>query len=65
MAFANVKPVGTKLAAGERLAEIETIKAMVELHVARQRHDGGGERGAGYDARRSSTRTLTKRAGWR
>ena len=31
VAFATVKPVGTKLAAGERLAEIETIKAMVEL----------------------------------
>jgi glycine cleavage system H protein len=31
VAFASVKPVGTKLVAGERLAEIETIKAMVEL----------------------------------
>ena len=31
VAFATVKPVGTKLAAGEMLAEIETIKAMVEL----------------------------------
>lgn len=31
VAFATVKPVGTKLAAGERLAEIETIKTMVEL----------------------------------
>jgi len=33
VAFANVKPVGSKLAAGEQLAEIETIKAMVELHA--------------------------------
>ncbi len=31
VAFATVQPVGTKLIAGERLAEIETIKAMVEL----------------------------------
>jgi glycine cleavage system H protein len=31
VAFATVQPVGTKLTAGERLAEIETIKAMVEL----------------------------------
>ena len=31
VAFATVQPVGTKLLAGERLAEIETIKAMVEL----------------------------------
>jgi glycine cleavage system H protein len=31
VAFATVQPVGTKLAAGERLAEIETIKTMVEL----------------------------------
>jgi len=31
VAFANVKPVGTKLAVGEQFAEIETIKAMVEL----------------------------------
>jgi glycine cleavage system H protein len=33
VAFANVKPVGTKLAAGDQLAEIETIKAMVDLHA--------------------------------
>ena len=33
VAFANVKPVGTRLAAGEQFAEIETIKAMVELHA--------------------------------
>ena len=33
VAFANVKPVGSKLAAGEQFAEIETIKAMVELHA--------------------------------
>ena len=31
VAFATVQPVGSKLVAGERLAEIETIKAMVEL----------------------------------
>jgi glycine cleavage system H protein len=31
VAFANVKPAGTKLSAGEQVAEIETIKAMVEL----------------------------------
>ena len=31
VAFATVKPVGTKLAVGEMLAEIETIKTMVEL----------------------------------
>jgi glycine cleavage system H protein len=31
VAFANVKPVGTTLAAGEQFAEIETIKAMVDL----------------------------------
>jgi glycine cleavage system H protein len=31
VAFANVKPVGTTLAVGEQFAEIETIKAMVEL----------------------------------
>lgn len=29
--FATVRPVGTRLGAGETLAEIETIKAMVEL----------------------------------
>ena len=33
VAFANVKPVGTKLAAGDQFAEIETIKAMVDLHA--------------------------------
>ncbi|MCX6912029.1 MAG: glycine cleavage system protein H [Verrucomicrobia bacterium] len=33
VAFANVKPVGSKLAAGEQFAEIETIKAIVELHA--------------------------------
>ena len=33
VAFANVKPVGTKLAAGGQFAEIETIKAMVDLHA--------------------------------
>lgn len=31
VAFANVKPVGTRLAAGDLVAEIETIKAMVEV----------------------------------
>jgi len=31
VAFANVKPVGTSVAAGETFAEIETIKAMVDL----------------------------------
>ena len=31
VAFANVKPVGTRLAAGDQFAEIETIKAMVEV----------------------------------
>ncbi len=31
VAFAHVKPVGTKLLAGEQFGEIETIKAMVEL----------------------------------
>ncbi len=33
VAFANVKPVGTALKAGEGFAEIETIKAMVDLHA--------------------------------
>jgi glycine cleavage system H protein len=33
VAFANVKPAGTRLAAGEQFAEIETIKAMVDLHA--------------------------------
>ncbi len=33
VAFANVKPAGTKLAAGGQFAEIETIKAMVDLHA--------------------------------
>jgi glycine cleavage system H protein len=32
VAFANVKPAGTRLAVGGQLAEIETIKAMVDLH---------------------------------
>ncbi len=31
VAFANVKPVGTQLIVGALLAEIETIKAMVEV----------------------------------
>ena len=31
IAFATVPPVGTRLRAGDQLAEIETIKAMVEL----------------------------------
>ena len=31
VAFANVEPAGTRLAAGEPFAEIETIKAMVDL----------------------------------
>jgi len=33
VAFANVKAVGTKVAAGDQFAEIETIKAMVDLHA--------------------------------
>ena len=33
VAFANIKAVGTKLAAGGQFAEIETIKAMVDLHA--------------------------------
>ncbi len=33
VAFANVKPAGTKLAAGDAFAEVETIKAMVDLHA--------------------------------
>ena len=33
VAFANVKAAGTKLAAGGQFAEIETIKAMVDLHA--------------------------------
>ncbi len=33
VAFANVKPVGTALKAGESFAEIETIKATVDLHA--------------------------------
>ena len=33
VAFANVKPAGTKLAVGGQFAEIETIKAMVDLHA--------------------------------
>ena len=33
VAFANVKPVGTRLAAGDQFAEIETIKAMVDLRA--------------------------------
>jgi glycine cleavage system H protein len=33
VAFANVKPAGTQLAAGGPFAEIETIKAMVDLHA--------------------------------
>jgi glycine cleavage system H protein len=31
VAFAHVKPVGTKLAAGDEIAELETIKANVSL----------------------------------
>ncbi len=33
VAFANVKPAATVLKAGEALAEIETIKAMVDVHA--------------------------------
>ena len=33
VAFANVKPVGTTLVAGDQFAEIETIKAMVDVHA--------------------------------
>jgi glycine cleavage system H protein len=33
VAFANVKPAGTMLKAGETFAEIETIKAMVDVHA--------------------------------
>ncbi len=33
VAFANVKAAGTVLKAGEALAEIETIKAMVDVHA--------------------------------
>jgi glycine cleavage system H protein len=33
VAFANVKPAGTRLALGDQFAEIETIKAMVDLHA--------------------------------
>jgi glycine cleavage system H protein len=33
VAFANVKPAGTPLVAGAQFAEIETIKAMVDVHA--------------------------------
>ncbi len=33
VAFANIKPVGTALKAGEAFAEIETIKAMLDLYA--------------------------------
>ena len=33
VAFADVKPAGTRLTAGDPFAEIETIKAMVDLHA--------------------------------
>jgi glycine cleavage system H protein len=33
VAFANVKAADTRLAAGDQFAEIETIKAMVDLHA--------------------------------
>jgi glycine cleavage system H protein len=33
VAFANVKAAGTALKAGEALGEIETIKAMVDVHA--------------------------------
>ncbi len=33
VAFAHIKPTGTRLAAGAQFAEIETIKAMVELQA--------------------------------
>jgi glycine cleavage system H protein len=33
VAFANVEPIGTRLAAGGQIAEVETIKAMVEVHA--------------------------------
>ncbi len=33
VAFANLKPAGTPLKAGETFAEVETIKAMLELHA--------------------------------
>src|SRR5512135_854077 len=33
VAFANVKPAGTRLAAGDQFVEIETIKVMVDLHA--------------------------------
>jgi glycine cleavage system H protein len=33
VAFANVKAAGTVLKAGEALADIETIKAMLDLHA--------------------------------
>ncbi|MGH7970838.1 MAG: glycine cleavage system protein H, partial [Limisphaerales bacterium] len=33
VAFANVKPAGTVVVAGGRFAEIETIKAMVDVHA--------------------------------
>lgn len=32
VAFAHVKPLGAALGAGDQFADIETIKAMVELH---------------------------------
>ncbi len=33
VAFAHVKAAGTRVAAGEQFAEVETIKAMVDLHA--------------------------------
>jgi glycine cleavage system H protein len=33
VAFAHIKPIGTKLAVGEEFAEIETIKATVSFHA--------------------------------
>ncbi len=33
VAFARVEPAGTRVAAGARFAEVETIKAMVDVHA--------------------------------
>ncbi len=65
VAFVHFKPIGTTLAAGEELAELETVKANASLLRARRRNPAGSEPGAGTRLPRRSTKTLTARGGWR
>ena len=63
VAFVHLKPVGTVLAAGDELAEVETIKATVSF-CRRWPEQSSRSTAASSYLPSTSTRTLRQAAGW-